>query len=261
MDASPLLPVIVFQMGKVGSMSVVRAIRAANRLRPVYHVHRLTDEGLALEVERARRRGMGLPSHIWESRHVRELLPVWKRRGKIPLVSMVREPVARNVSAFFQWMITARGREVALQGLSQRTIKDLRDEFLNEFDDHNVPATWFDDEMLKIFGVDVYASDFPSASGWLIYPKADVQLVVMRLESLNRCWEAALVALMGRGRVPRLTRTNQRLKGQGSDLYRRFLDEVRFPSAYLDRMYGTRYARHFYSQIELERFKKRWEGA
>ena len=37
-----------------------------------------------------------------------------------------------------------------------------------------------------------------------------------------------------------------------------FLDEVDIPGSYLDEMYGSEYARHFYRPTELAVFRSRW---
>ena len=43
-----------------------------------------------------------------------------------------------------------------------------------------------------------------------------------------------------------------------NDLYRQFIDEIRFPLDYIEKMYKSRYVQHFYSQQEIERFRMRW---
>src|SRR3954467_9048640 len=42
-------PIVIYQMGKVGSKTVERSLSAQTRDRPIFHVHFLTQEGLRRE--------------------------------------------------------------------------------------------------------------------------------------------------------------------------------------------------------------------
>ena len=45
-----------------------------------------------------------------------------------------------------------------------------------------------------------------------------------------------------------------------ADLYKAFRRELRLPDAYLDRVYGSRSAHHFYSPAELVAFRRKWSA-
>jgi len=45
-----------------------------------------------------------------------------------------------------------------------------------------------------------------------------------------------------------------------AETYRDFLATARFPASLLDQAYGSRYARHFYADSELARFRRRWSA-
>jgi predicted dienelactone hydrolase len=65
---------------------------------------------------------------------------------------------------------------------------------------------------------------------------------------------------LGRGRpVPVAVRNEARASGYAAS-YRDFLAGARFPVTVLDEAYGSRYARHFYADSELARFRERWSG-
>jgi hypothetical protein len=58
-------PILVYQMGKVGSSTVVRTLRAVEAATPVLHVHTLTRTGLDHAVRRQRAsRQPYLPEHL-----------------------------------------------------------------------------------------------------------------------------------------------------------------------------------------------------
>lgn len=91
-------PVIVYQMGKVGSSTIARSLEAIRWDRPVFQIHMLERGRLDQKPVDA-----PLPSGpVWESKNVIRLME--RRHPGVPwtIVARVREPVARNVSAFFQ---------------------------------------------------------------------------------------------------------------------------------------------------------------
>ena len=47
--------------------------------------------------------------------------------------------------------------------------------------------------------------------------------------------------------------------GGYAENYRRFIETLRPPKDYLDQMYDSRFARHFYSRDEIVSFRARWE--
>jgi hypothetical protein len=59
--------------------------------------------------------------------------------------------------------------------------------------------------------------------------------------------------------VPVPARNEARGKAYGGR-YEEFLAAVRLPGRLLDTAYDSRYARHFYADSELERFRRRWIG-
>jgi hypothetical protein len=44
-----------------------------------------------------------------------------------------------------------------------------------------------------------------------------------------------------------------------ADVYRCFEKLLRMPRQYLDRMYSSRYSRHFYTPAELAEFRSHWQ--
>jgi len=43
-------------------------------------------------------------------------------------------------------------------------------------------------------------------------------------------------------------------------LYKEFKKKIIFPKQYLDMMYNSKYAQHFYTKKELQKFRAQWES-
>src|SRR5205823_119506 len=95
-------PIIVYQMGKVGSMSVYESLKKLDLDVPVYHCHVLNHlEQVERRVKDTLANPVGTLAVVEQGKQIRELMLADPGR-KWNLVSLVREPVARNVSHFFQ---------------------------------------------------------------------------------------------------------------------------------------------------------------
>ncbi len=165
-------PLVVYQMGKVGSTSVYRALQAAAPEYSVYHVHTLDAEQMA-SAQRSYARTYHLrgvvPHHLMASRHLRSDLERGQPRGRWKVLTLVRDPIARNVSSFFQDLQLRHPdfpyASRLASGDTERLAADLVELFLSRHD-HDEPLRWCDRELRGVLGVDVYAAPFPHDRGW-----------------------------------------------------------------------------------------------
>lgn len=259
-------PIVVYQMGKVGSTSVVQTLQALLPDRPVYNVHHLTEDGLDYIARVYSGLGRAFPGQAyWAARYLRDRLEA-SPGGRWDLIALTRDPVARNVSAFFQslsawyqgWCPEAYSRYDAVARLS--LFSDVRDAFLERYP-HDMAARWFEAELKPVLGIDVLAKEFPREVGYDVFRGERADLLVMRLENLSSCYQTALSVFFGRDASGiDLARANVAEEKPYKRFYQEFSSWLVLPDDYLQRMYGTRYARHFYSEAELREFRKRWSG-
>ena len=275
-------PLLVYQMGKVGSSTLVASLQANAPVRSryaIYHLHRLTQSGLRqvdrLNAEsRARLRNSGLPKGRFQEEHLLQGHWLGKRirdprnRRKWLVVTLVREPIARNVSSFFQNLETrmffdyrsrlaSSGQEAAVAEVTRLFYENYLDDRAIDRIDAN-PMTWFDSELKQVFGVDVYASEFPKTRGYRIYEAERARVLLLRLEDLDRVHAEALKEFLQIDQFA-LVKANTGEAKAYSELYDAFLGDLVLPPEYVDEIYGSRYARHFYSEPEIQEFRARWK--
>jgi len=253
-------PIVVFQMGKVGSSTIVESLKALDLGFPIYHVHRLTPDGLefAEKMRLARRGSRPAGKHYFTSRYLRKQLAKQSNSMRWNVVTSVREPIARNVSAFFH-ALDAWYPEFDHQprGNDKSTLfAELTTIFLEEFP-HKLPLTWFDSEMKSTFGIDVFSSEFPKQEGYGIYEGERVNLLVIRLEDIAKCGQQAFSKFLGIEQFA-LVSTNVGSEKAYGTAYNEFLRSIVLPDSYIDRMYASKYARHFYNEEEIRTFKAKW---
>lgn len=246
-----LTPVIVYQMAKVGSSAVVGAL-TRSRL-PVFHVHRMSASHL--DQLRARRAALGwhiptVPVHdqLGLELYDRLIAP----RGRARIITLVRDPIARNLSSYFEHLdfIWRTGNAHGAIPLD-----DLCAGFFERFT-HSEPLTWFEDELQPVLGIDVYARPFPAA-GHVTIRGGTFDVLVLESEAADEVKHAALSEYLGIEVAP-LRRTNITGESSKGKVYREFIRRIRFTAAYVDELMNARYTRHFYSEAERDEMRQRW---
>ncbi len=258
-------PVYILQMGRVGSVSVVTAITQAYQEiqsdTPVYHSHYISIYEKVTERARQDLENPNLALADIEriDRVVREnLLTQLKNNRPIKIISLVRDPVARNVSTFFfafpQFVPDWKEKEAQnlLPASTLNTIFESKRQFIQ------TALNWFDEQIKDTLGLDVYAVPFDTARGWQVYKKGQVELLLLRMEDLHRTGEDTLRKFL---HLPHLNmvKVNTGEERDAYDLYRRFLTHP-ISREYLEMTYSTKLARHFYTDEEIERFIARWRN-
>ncbi len=253
-------PIFVYQMGRVGSVSMTESLRKAYAALglevPIYHFHFLSNfEKLA---ERGKKDlldpGKFLEGLEFDKRNRETVLNLPAERFNI--VSMVRDPIARNVSTFFyvlgefihDWEQRYKEGEIDADELHRVFL--AKDSYIW------TALNWFDEQVTPVFGLDVFGTPFSTDLGYKIYSSPKADFLVMRLEDLNDCVNHALHEFLGIDNF-RLLKINTGEDKETGELYRLFMTKP-LPEEYVDRMYDTKLARHFYTSAELDAFKRRW---
>ncbi len=242
-------------MGKVGSATVYSSLRSIDLRRPVHHAHLLNQ--LDENSEHVRRRysePAATLAQIEKGRRLRKR--ILRSRQTWHVISLVRDPVQRNVSAFFQNLTEVIPDVYERSARDEIAVADIRDAFLNRYD-HSPPLDWFQTQLEPLFGIDVFATHFDTEKGFATYETQTTKLLVIRLEDLAVCGEAAIREFLGLESFA-LVNTNMSREKRYNDLYAAFERSVTLPPSYLARMYGSPLARHFYTDEEIDGFKRRW---
>jgi len=258
---------LIHTMGKVGSTTVSASLKALGirRTMTMYQPHFLTDEGRAF-AERLATEGVGgWPRLVKKERagflRNRQLygeIQRMKAAGeRVRVITMVRDPIATNVSGLFHnhvWWPAELKANCAQSPAG--CLAALQRYFLDHYP-HDVPDTWFDMEVRPLYGIDVYAQPFDRERGYAIYRSDFADVLLLKLEKLNDAAPDAFRDFMGLDDFA-LVESNTAEDKSYADLYKAFRRELALPEAYLDRVYASRFARHFYTDAELAAFRGKW---
>ncbi|MCB1745230.1 MAG: hypothetical protein KDK91_32985 [Gammaproteobacteria bacterium] len=250
-------PILVYQMGKVGSSTVVESLKHQQAYQPVLHIHTLDRS----RIESASKK-IHETSAPWQDQHLvlsRQLLE-WPGLLSRPLkvVTIVREPVSRAISHVFE---TWRSRFPEAESAGGVRVTDAVREvgrLLREEHQFFDPSRWFDHEIKQVFGVDVFAQPFDYAQGFNIVREGRVEVLVLRTEDLNLRMHEALGAFLGLPmddtRVEAANRSGEKQYGPAMKCVRASL---RLDGATMRRVVESRLVRHFYAD-RVEELTRRW---
>ena len=267
-SGKPLL--LVHTMGKVGSTSVAASLksRGIKRTMTMYQPHFLSEEGIdfaeKLAISRAgsweKLTRKGRAGYLRNRLLNEELRRLRENGGRVKVITMVRDPLATNLSGLFHnyrwWPAELKTQ---CDPPAAECLVAVERYFLDHYT-HDVPDTWFDMEVKSLYGIDVFAEPFDPARGYAIYRNDFADMLLIKLEKLNECAADAIHDFLGIENF-RLEESNVAEDKEYASIYQAFRKQVALPESYLDRMYTSRVARRFYSPNEIAAFRRKWSAA
>jgi|SRR5690606_2252081 len=92
--------ILIYQMGKVGSSSIYASLKAKG-VPKVFHLHRMNPE-TTQKMKRTFLEQNLLAQFRTEQLFETIYRKAIQRRKKVKIITLVREPISRNISAFFE---------------------------------------------------------------------------------------------------------------------------------------------------------------
>ena len=172
---------------------------------------------------------------------------------KLEVITGVRELIGLVLSSIFESylyfeptieaMTVERCRKVLLHGaLLNPTPVSLRN--------------WFDMELKRFVGIDVFQTAFPTEQGYAVYENRFARVLIYRFEILDRL--PGLLQTFLNWNVPTLMNSNIGAKKTYAEQYRHVRENLRLPEEFVTSLYGDKMMTHFYSEAERQRLFEKW---
>lgn len=243
------LPVLVYTMAKVGSMSLSYSIQQHTNY-PVFHIHSMRASQIKEAYQLCRQKGW------WpDSRQTGALIhqQIIQQNKAVKIICSIREPIARNISAFFEVLPFYTQN----QQLGKQPVQTLSRIFMDQLN-HDYPLNWMDNELLACLGIKVYDYAFDFNQKYLIIQKDNIELLLMRLDLPDADKSSVLAQFLS---CPNFQLMNQNIGStkKYASLYRDFKHQVDLPASYIQRLLTARYTQHFFSETERKAMYKQWK--
>lgn len=251
---------LVHTMAKVGSKTIVSSIEAAAPKAYLQITHTLAPASLQRAEQAVDQ--FGHWEQLDKSRAISRLVRQNDSGINWNVISPVRDPVARDISFFFESIPILHPSLVDCMEANRLIdvfLRCLSDDTLGNLVPH--PVCWFDEEMLPTFGIDVFSKPFDFATGFSTYHCQNARLVVIRLEDFDKSLTEALSLLLSRPsiEIKNANRASQKKRKRVYDFYGEFRRNLVLPSAYIDRLYTSKFCTHFYRPDEIDEFRRQWK--
>ena len=250
----------VIQPGKVGSSTIVYSLQ--KRRIPCTHFHRLSffiedkEENTSKE----------------DVRFCRKVFAELKERG-IKIIIMVREPIARDISAFWfelDRLMFAKAADPDFILFFKKFLKEIYDSsgdlellpFTSPYKNNEIKfgdqGKWFRETIEEHFGINVFAHPFDKERGYTIIRQDNIQMLILQMEKMNQL-ESVIGEFIGVENYT-LENVNEAKSKLYYAAYQEFREKVELPRDYIERCYGKdSFIHHFYSKADQAKFLAKWE--
>jgi hypothetical protein len=245
-------------MGKVGSMSIAKSLEKTVK-NPIFHIHALLRD----EEDLKTRAVFGFSSHQEQIMKLQKLLGKEKgafiyeniiaKSDSVKVITLTREPIGRNIAAFFQNFEMETGKAPKDSSFAPEELGSM---FIKYYP-HSVPLKWFDKNINKCLGIDIYDYDFPQEKGFLTIRKGNIDLLVLKVEVADQIKETAIAQFLGIKDF-KIVNDNVGDSKDYSDIYKNFKQSFKLPLAYVEEMCNSQYFRHFYTEKEINQVFSKW---
>ena len=186
-------PILVYQMGKVGSSTIIETLKQLDLNVPILHLHTLDPNELKRAIRKQRQSSSHfLPSHLLTSK----ILISKMQRDIFPcrVITLTREPIARAISFVFEdWHKKISDALTSDGTFENEQVVSAITRILSEKNGHSDPGIWFHNELNENLNVDVFSVPYDLEKGFRIISRDSVSVLIIRVEDLNRSLVSALI--------------------------------------------------------------------
>ena len=236
---------LVYTMSKVGSSSVYYSLKNKFPYKEIHHIHFLGETWLS-----SFKTGHSIfNNNIRNGEALLKLLH--KKRWKIKIISLTRDPIARDISGIFQtWQHLFNVQDVT-ELSPEKIIEYLKKE------DFSYSQNWFETDFFEFTGFDVFRHKFNKNRGYDIYSCNKADILILQLEQINSVFNQAMNEFIGKGNYILLEEniTSSRASGNLNSAVKK---QLKLPADQLENVYSTPYTLHFYNEYQIDKFKERW---
>lgn len=237
-------------MAKVGSLSVYTSLKEYLPKTAIFHTHNLDVDKAKSDINYCFENGIypGSRSPVFL---IQNQIIYIQRPFKI--ISLFRDPIDRNISAFFDAFELYIGVKPEVYSGSLEQLEDLFHKYLP----YTYPLIWFDDIFLNDIGIDVYKYAFDPELGYIKIEEKGKEVLIMNCY-LDDVLKEKQIAKFCKSKKFKLENTNITDNKPSRNLYKSFKDFIKFEKSYLEECYDSKYARHFFSELQRNEAMKRW---
>ncbi|RPF73849.1 MAG: hypothetical protein CBE49_003580 [Rickettsiales bacterium TMED289] len=165
-------------------------------------------------------------------------------KKKIKYISLVREPISREISSFYQ------NRPLYFKNISPNDYKAINN--LIEEKAYDLALNWFDYELKKHLNFDVYSQKFDKTKGFSIYKiDSDTELMVLRTDFINKTGLLALNKFLNSD-IKQIKSVNVGSSKSNSFYQNQMKSYFKISDLNLEKIKNSKFMNHFFTKEEIK---------
>ena len=249
-------PLVVYSAMKTASTAIARSLEESGAFT-VLKVHNIRAEHGYRGAGSALSAPTGVILHrAIEQRHAREFLG--RHRGRVRVVSLVRDPVAFAISNF-TYFGRAYWLRTAWRSAPWMPADELGRRFVGLMPAHAANA-WWEHEYAPTVGFSPLAEPFDAGRGWVVRSSGRFDALVLRADLPDDRKTEALRGWLAGTSVPAVGRTNENSTQAPPVLAERLREFLRRERSFVERAMDQPMVRRFWTPAEQDAMRARWLG-
>jgi len=242
--------IIIFTMAKVGSLSVYFSLKKWTKNQSIFHIHSLDEKEVKEGNEKCFNNNIypGSKSPVFLINK-----KIINREKSYKIISLYRDPLERNISAFFDVFELHTGKKPSDFNGDFEILKQLYHEKLT----HVYPLNWFEKQFFEGTKINVYKEGFDKEKGYQTIIKNNVEVLLINSNVDNQKKEELIVDFCNLKDF-KLENRNVSSEKEYADYYNEFKKKMRFSSEYLNQLYGSKYVQHFFTEEYIKNQIEKW---
>ena len=251
--------ILIFTMRIVGTISIRDALDKSMGV-PQLHLHSIND---TTGLERGIKNWMDLnattisPYYKKASELIRSNI---RHKKELKVITVVREPVSRNLSFMFFMLPVMLGLDADILNTKKQNYAytEIFEDIYYQTIEHDYFLDWFDIEFKTSLGIDVYKHPFDKEKGYSIIKKDNIKVLLIKIEKIDNC-SPAIKQFTGVDKFE-LKKQNTSDDYWYKPVYDKFKKMFIPNEEHLQKLYGSKFMKHFYTDKEIENFYKKWRN-
>ena len=250
-------PILVYQMGKVGSSTVSHSLRPFFEESNLLHTHWLIPKHIKKNASWGFR--FGNFQVIQTNSRSFNWFHFLKTLDEIKIITLVRDLISRELSEFFHEITYARPDFFSENGRLKTDIalSSLRDRLSAFKAKDHITTWWFENEFKNSMGFSVFDYPFDKGNGYDLIRFKNKNVLLITLESLEQNFKI-IGQFLNIHEPVKMVKSNLQSEKKYSAEYQYILDHFSLPEDVCHYIYDSPYMSHFYTADSIEAFTKKW---
>lgn len=247
--------ILVYQPSKVGSSTLYVSLREAGINSVQIHTFQPDEEFVSC---------MSLPGFFKDKRFdfilkdLKFYQEYYQKRKKVTkIITMVREPLARDISEYLTFFYREHILNDRVCVNTYKGVERLLEE-LSGIGQYGYQFEWFDRELKKFTGIDIFSYPFNKEIGYSIIKQGNMEILIMKMEKINQ--HEKIIADFIENSNFKIILSNIGKQNPYKYIYSELKKNIKIPKRVVDRYYkDNKRMDYFYAEEEKKKFLQNYK--